>query len=360
MLLEGMYLPLTTPFTLDGELNLARLEANVARYSKTPAAGLVALSHWGQPGLLTNQEQRAVLKTVAAAAAPTKVLVAGIHQDAVSHALDTISYAAECGYDVALIRRPTMQEGDQERCLREAMLYLTSVADGSPLPILLTSSAASALPDDVLVSLASHPNILGVVLEEDADEPTTRARIAGLLGKTGAVRREVVVTQVFAPVTRRMLAAEEVAAGEAGQFVTAASLATGTAVLSAASAETKPRLKTRTKAIGFQVLAGSSATLLDSLEAGAVGIMPGFAGSAPQACYEVIAAWKDGDPALAAEKQHRVQPMAVRIEQQLGVAGLKYAAELTGYFGGRTRLPGLSLTAAEREEVEALMQGIRN
>lgn len=360
MLLEGMYLPLTTPFTLDGELNLARLEANVARYSKTPAAGLVALSHWGQPGLLTSHEQRAVLKTIADAAAPTKVLIAGISQDAVSHALETIGYAAECGYDVALVGSPALQEGAPERRLRETVLYLTSVADRSPLPILLRAAAGSALPDEALAELASHPNVLGVVLEEDADEAATQARVRELLSRTGEVRREVTVTQVFAAVTRRMLAAEQAAAREAGQLVTAACLATGTALLSAAPAETKTRLKTRMKAVGFQLLAGSSATLLSALEAGAVGMMPGFAASAPQACYEVIAAWKDGDPALAAEKQHRLQPLAVRIEQQLGVAGLKYAAELTGYFGGRPRLPGLALTAAEREEVETLMQGIRN
>jgi 4-hydroxy-2-oxoglutarate aldolase len=37
MLLEGMFLPLTTPYLSDGRLNLPKLRENVIRYSKTPA-----------------------------------------------------------------------------------------------------------------------------------------------------------------------------------------------------------------------------------------------------------------------------------------------------------------------------------
>ena len=44
MLLEGLQLPLTTPFYPDGRLNLLKLEHNVSRYSRTPIVGLVALS----------------------------------------------------------------------------------------------------------------------------------------------------------------------------------------------------------------------------------------------------------------------------------------------------------------------------
>jgi 4-hydroxy-2-oxoglutarate aldolase len=55
MLLEGLQLPLTTPFHPDGRLNLPKLEHNVARYSKTPAAGLVALSDFGEPTMLSDE-----------------------------------------------------------------------------------------------------------------------------------------------------------------------------------------------------------------------------------------------------------------------------------------------------------------
>jgi dihydrodipicolinate synthase/N-acetylneuraminate lyase len=100
--------------------------------------------------------------------------------------------------------------------------------------------------------------------------------------------------------------------------------------------------------------------MLEALQAGAVGVMPGFAAAAPQACYEVFAAWKDGDEGLALEKQDRLRHVAGRVEERLGVAGIKFGCDLNGYFGGRPRLPQIPLTGEERAEVESLMQGLRN
>jgi dihydrodipicolinate synthase/N-acetylneuraminate lyase len=108
------------------------------------------------------------------------------------------------------------------------------------------------------------------------------------------------------------------------------------------------------------MLAGDTAGLLECLRAGAVGAMPGFAASAPQACYEVLAAWKDGDDGLAQEKQIRLHRVAEKVEEELGVAGIKFGCDLNGYFGGRPRLPLLPLTGEERTRIEALMQGLRH
>ncbi len=88
-----------------------------------------------------------------------------------------------------------------------------------------------------------------------------------------------------------------------------------------ACAPGKPGLRTRTKTVGFQILAGDTLGMLEGLQAGAVGAVPGFGACAPQACYEVFAAWKDGDAGLAEEKQIRVAGAAGRIERGMGVAG---------------------------------------
>jgi dihydrodipicolinate synthase/N-acetylneuraminate lyase len=140
-------------------------------------------------------------------------------------------------------------------------------------------------------------------------------------------------------------------------LISANTLTGGAAV---AVAPTRTLAKTRTKAVGFQMLAGSTAGMLEGLRAGAVGAMPAFAAAAPQACYEVLAAWKDGDAGLAEEKHVRLERAAERVEEQLGVAGIKFGCDLNGYFGGRPRLPLLPLTGAERTEIETLMQGMRN
>ena len=78
-------------------------------------------------------------------------------------------------------------------------------------------------------------------------------------------------------------------------------------------------LKTRQKEVGFQVLVGAAQKLLPSLEAGAVGAILAFACPAPPACYEIYAAWKEGDADLARLKQERIIKAARRVGSDLGL-----------------------------------------
>lgn len=349
MLLEGLFLPLTTPFLPDGRLNLPKLRENVARYSKTPAVGLVALSRVGQPSLLSDAETEDALRCVADAAVAEKVLIAGVARDSVMHTLDLIEYAAKCGYDAALVPLPSTLRGSAHG--REARAYFEAVADSAALPVILDSGVGDAvISADLAIELAKHRNIIAI-----SDVQASADRVNQMLGGTAAIRREVTVTSVFGAVTGRMIAKHKPALG---MLVSLASLLGGTAV--AVAPAPVSTLKTRTKVVGFQMLCGSAVGILDALSVGAVGAMPPLSASAPQACYEVLAAWKDGDPALAAEKQHRLQVAAEVVEEGLGVAGIKYGSDLNGYFGGRPRLPSLPLSSAEREQVEAAMAGIRN
>jgi dihydrodipicolinate synthase/N-acetylneuraminate lyase len=348
MLLEGLFLPLTTPFLPDGRLNLPKLRENVTRYSKTPAAGLVAFSRVGQPSLLSDAETEDALSCVAKAAVAEKVLIAGVARDSVMHTLDLIEFAAISGYDAALVPVPSMLRG---AAVREAKAYFETVADAAKLPVILDSGVGdAAISVDLAIELAKHSNIIAM-----SDVQASADRMKQMHEGTAEIRREVTVTSVFGAVTGRMIAKHKPVFGS---LVSPESLSGGTAIAVApAPAST---LKTRTKVVGFQMLCGSAAGILDALTAGAVGAMPPLSASAPQACYEVLAAWKDGDPALAAEKQHRLRVAAEVVEDGLGVAGIKYGSDLNGYFGGRPRLPSLPLSGAEREQVEAAMAGLRN
>lgn len=341
MLLEGLHLPLTTPFFADGRLNLKKLEQNVERYSLTPAAGLVALSESGEPGMLSDEETRLALRAVAESAAAEKVLLAAVSRDSVAGTLDLAEYAGQSGYDAVLVGASAAA-----RNVRESLVYFQSVADRSALPVVLLSGAEAPLPVEVVAELAGHPRVIGVV-----DFRTSLERVSILKERTAAVKREVVVTPVFAAATGRML-------GRRTELVSAESLGEGSSGVVIAPA--KAAVRTRTKVVGFQILAGGTEGMLEGLRGGAVGAVAAFAACAPQACYEVLAAWKDGDHGLAAEKQERLLEAARRIEAELGVPGIKYGCDLNGYYGGLARLPLLPLTGAERGEVEDLMRGIRN
>jgi dihydrodipicolinate synthase/N-acetylneuraminate lyase len=337
MLLDGLHIPLSTPFHPDGRLNLPKLAANVVRYSHSPAAGLIVLGPSSEPTLIADDETREVLRTVAESAAPEKVLIAGISRDSVHATLALANYARELNYDSILIGPPGVAA-----TLTELLNYFHTIADAAPLPIILLN-----ISTDLASEFATHRNIIGLL----DTQPANPSALKQLIEHAVAATHEVTVTPVFAAVTRRM----QRAAAIATPLVSAASL-TG-AVPAVADPPVSP-LRTRTKAVGFQVIAAHTATMLNALLAGAVGTAPTFAAAAPQACYEVFAAWKDQDQPLAEEKQHRLREAAQLAEES--PAALKYAADLNGYFGGLPRLPHLPLTAEQRAKIEQLMKPLRN
>jgi 4-hydroxy-2-oxoglutarate aldolase len=351
MLLEGLHIPLTTPFHPDGRLNSPKLIANIARYSKTPAAGLIVLGPAAEPTLLSDDETREVLRTAAKAAAPEKVLIAGISRDSVHATLDLAKYAAEQNYDAVLIGLPSVLTSEINP--HEILTYFRTIADHSPLPLILLSTPARPISIDISIELAAHPHIIGLL--ETAAQPSA---FEAILQRTASVKREVTVTPIFAAVTARMLNAAATTASRA-TLVSAASLTgTATAITELPLAPTLPR--TRTKTVGFQLLAGATGNMLDALQSGATAIAPAFAACAPQACYEVFAAWKDSDQPLAAEKQLRLREAAHLVEDILGSGGLKHGCDLNGYYGGLPRLPHLPPTGEQRTALERLMEGMRN
>ncbi len=380
MFLEGLHIPLTTPFQPDGRLNLPKLAANVARYSKSPAAGLLVLGPSGEPTLLSDEETREVLRTAAHAASPEKVLLAGISRDSLRATLDLADCAAKLAYDVILVTVPSIfssgshsvanaptathasqQSGTTHR--RELLLYFQALADRSPLPLLLFSDRAHTLPLDAVVELASHPRILGLL-----DAVSQPATVEALIQRTAAIHRDVPVTHLFAAVTARMIQAAA-ASHASASFLSANALSAAPSVAQTATAlaDESPlsahapagsALRTRNKSVGFQILAGNTPSIYDSLRAGSVGAAPAFAAAAPQVCYEVLAAWKDEDPALAAEKQSRLAAAAHFAEETPG--NLKFACDLNGYFGGVPRLPHLPPSGEQRTAIEGLMLPLRN
>lgn len=345
MLIDGIHVPLTSPFYRDGRSYLRKLEHNVARYSLTPVAGLVALASEGSA--LTDDEVRESLIAVSEAAAKEKVLIAAVERESVQAALWLAEEAHAADFDALLVTAPRFAwPGD----LAATLLYFKAVADNAALPVLLRSQAGRVLPVAALAELAVHPNVLGVY-----DEGLTVERYREIADATTQVKREVTVTPVFTPVTRRMLKTET-AEGNAS-FVSAESLTGGAAL---AVAPPKPAIKTRTKTVGFQVMgAGRAQGMMALLEAGASGAMPELAAAMPQGVYEALAAFKDGNPGLAAEKQRRLeQPDAVMAE--LGIAGIKYGCDWNGYYGGVPRLPRVPLDAEAKSRVERTLGSLRN
>jgi 4-hydroxy-2-oxoglutarate aldolase len=352
MLLQGIFPPVTTPFYPQGNVYFKKLEANVERYSKTPATGIVVLGSTGEAILLSDMERRDVLQSAREASAASKVLIAGTGMESADETLQLTEYAAKVGYDVALVRTPHFYR--KQMAPANLMAFYRFVADRSPLPVLIynvPSFTAYDIPAEVVIELAGHPNIIGIK-ESGGDVEKVRRMVEG----TRFVKRTATVTETFDAVTPRMLSA---VAKNGGELVSIAG-STGTLKPSSAAVAVIGGLKTRQKEVGFQVLVGAAQTLEPSLTVGAVGGILGFADPAPTACYEIYAAWKEGDHELARLKQQRIVKAAQRIVGELGIPAIKYAMDFNGYYGGPTRLPLLPITANVKEEVERLLADIRN
>src|SRR6185437_12700145 len=177
MLLEGIFPAITTPFYPDGRLYLKKLEHNVQRYSRTLVSGIVVLGSTGEAVMLSDDESRQVLRTAREAAAPEKVLLAGVARESVTETLRLAEFAAEQQYDAVLARTPGYYAPQTGKL--EILSYYRALADRSPLPVVIYSIPKYThyeIPVEVVAELAQHPNIIGI-----KDSSGSLERIAALV-----------------------------------------------------------------------------------------------------------------------------------------------------------------------------------
>jgi 4-hydroxy-2-oxoglutarate aldolase len=360
MLLHGIFPPITTPFYPDSKIYFRKLEQNVEQYSRAPITGIVVQGSTGEAILLSDDERLEVLKAARDAASNEKVLIAGTGIESAIETLRLTEYAYDLGYDIAMVRTPHYYKGQMANPANMLAFY-RFVCDRSPLPVIIYNFPQATgydIPAEVVIELAEHPNMIGIKESSGSIE-----KVQKMVEGTRHIKRKATVTETFAAVTARMMKAAISAAADAdgGALVPVGALA-GTASPpkpSSAAVKVVGGLKTREKDVGFQVLVGAAQKLHPSLDVGAVGAILAFADCAPTACYEIYAAWKDGDSTLAAEKQQRIAKAAERIVGGLSIPGVKYAMDYNGFYGGTPRLPLLPLTADKKAEVEQLLANIR-
>jgi 4-hydroxy-2-oxoglutarate aldolase len=269
-------------------------------------------------------------------------------------------YAAELGYDVAMVRTPHYYK--KQMTAASMLAFYRTVADRSPLPVIIYNFPQATgydIPAELVIELAGHPNLIGIK-ESSGDVEKVRQMVEG----TRHVQRSVTVTETFEAVTPRMVAAAAAgSSGEGGELVQVGMLGGSGSSLgkpSSAAVTVVGNMKTRQKEAGFQVMVGAAQKLHPSLDAGAVGAILAFACLAPTSCYEIYAAWKEGDAELARLKQERIAVGAQRVVGDLGIPGVKYGMDFNGYFGGPARLPLLPLTGEGKSEIERLLADVRN
>lgn len=163
MTLRGIFPPVATPFTADGEIDTEALCANLRAWLPTRLAGFVVLGSNGEAAYLTDDEAERIVATARAIVPAGRPLIAGAGRDATRAAIAACRRVAAAGADAVLVRPPTAFRTQMTGDALAA--HFTAIADVSPVPVILYNFGAGFgvdLPTETLVRLAAHPNIAGL------------------------------------------------------------------------------------------------------------------------------------------------------------------------------------------------------
>jgi 4-hydroxy-2-oxoglutarate aldolase len=107
------------------------------------------------------------------------------------------------------------------------------------------------------------------------------------------------------------------------------------------------------------VLVGSAPTLWPSLLMGACGAILAYANAAPYSTIAIWEAFRTRDEAAGRDWQNRIARAAALVTVRHGVAGLKYAMDLNGYYGGPPRLPLVPPDPQAKTEIEEAFRDLK-
>jgi 4-hydroxy-tetrahydrodipicolinate synthase len=162
-LLQGLWLPLVTPFR-DGELDEPSLRRMVRHYANGPVDGLILAATSGEGMSLRSDElERLVGVTRAEITACGRYvpICLGLSGASTLKMCETLDETAAWPIDGYLIASPYYTRPSQ----RGLLAHFTRLADHASWPIVLYNipyRTAVNLSNETLLSLARHPNIVGI------------------------------------------------------------------------------------------------------------------------------------------------------------------------------------------------------
>ncbi len=281
--LRGVLCPIATPFNHRGELYVTKIRHNLSRLGLTKVSGIVVGSTWGEGPLLGEADLFKLWNEAKAAAVGDVQLIAGAGAESVTETLGRCRFAQDAGFTAVWIaphrtfgRDPGLQ-----------LLYYRSIADRSPLPVVVGEVDSTVLPMSEAAKLAAHPNIAAICSHED-------------------------------PLTHL-----------------------------------KPLVETKGCAALSSQLAGLSRALAGGVQAA---VLP-LANVLPFHLISIEEAIRTRENEAAADLESRLSAVDALLLGH-GVAGLKHAMDLRGYFGGDPRLPLKRVSPDVQTAIEGALDGL--
>lgn len=161
MNLNGILVPMITPFDANNEVDVDRLRELADTYIEKGVTGLVACGTTGEYYTFSEQERATVLQTIADAGKGKVTLIAGISDLSADTAVRRAKEAKALGYDGLMLSVPPYSLPDQEGIIA----FFEHVASATDLPIIMYNFPARVGVDiefDTVARLARHPNIKAI------------------------------------------------------------------------------------------------------------------------------------------------------------------------------------------------------
>lgn len=176
--LAGIFPPIPTPFDQDGEVSSSALRQNLEFLNGYELRGYVVLGSNGEFVFLDREEKIKTVEIVRDLLPSERLLIAGTGCESTRSTVRLTREAAKAGADAALVINPHYYKNRMDRA--SLIRHYTTVADESPIPVILYNMPASTgldLDGPTVVELAGHANIIGM-----KDSGGNLSKMAQILG----------------------------------------------------------------------------------------------------------------------------------------------------------------------------------
>ena len=157
---QGVATALITPLTKDG-VDYDAFKKLIEWQIDAGIDALVICGTTGEGSTLTDEEHRAVLKFAIDTVAGRIPMIAGTGSNDTAYAIELTKYAAEIGYNGALLVTPYYNKTTQAGLVA----MFTAIADRCDIPVILynvPSRTGVSIEPETYAALADHPNIYAI------------------------------------------------------------------------------------------------------------------------------------------------------------------------------------------------------
>ncbi|MFN2274372.1 MAG: dihydrodipicolinate synthase family protein [Anaerolineales bacterium] len=161
--LAAIFPPVPTAFDEDGAIDFEAQARNLERWEAAPFGGYVVGGSNGEYVSQSGAERIEMVQFMRSHTARDRRIIAGSSMHSTRATLELTEAMAQAGADAVLVVTPSYYKSKMDH--RTLVAFYTTIADQSPLPVLLYNVPANTgidMPVETIVELSAHRNIIGV------------------------------------------------------------------------------------------------------------------------------------------------------------------------------------------------------